>query len=208
MTAGTQQAMNFESHRLCTIKAKQELRIGTWSILPFDIEHDANEPVAFLLQSTLGYKVLYVTDTKYLKYKFNGITHMMLEVNYIYEQIQENIKNGSVHSTLGYKVLYVTDTKYLKYKFNGITHMMLEVNYIYEQIQENIKNGSVHSTLANRIMESHFSLEHAIGMLKANDLTRLEEIHLIHLSSQNSNAKYIKSEIQKVTGAPVYVGGL
>ncbi|EMZ05520.1 beta-lactamase, partial [Staphylococcus aureus M1067] len=130
MTAGTQQAMNFESHRLCTIKAKQELRIGTWSILPFDIEHDANEPVAFLLQSTLGYKVLYVTDTKYLKYKFNGITHMMLEVNYIYEQMQENIKNGSVHSTL-----------------------------------------------ANRIMESHFSLEHAIGMLKANDLTRLEEIH-------------------------------
>ncbi|EOC4808075.1 MBL fold metallo-hydrolase [Staphylococcus aureus] len=161
MTAGTQQAINFESHRLCTIKAKQELRIGTWSILPFDIEHDANEPVAFLLQSTLGYKVLYVTDTKYLKYKFNGITHMMLEVNYIYEQMQENIKNGSVHSTL-----------------------------------------------ANRIMESHFSLEHAIGMLKANDLTRLEEIHLIHLSSQNSNAKYIKSEIQKVTGAPVYVGGL
>ncbi len=69
----------------------------------------------------------------------------------------------------------------LKYKFNGITHMMLEVNYIYEQMQENIKNGSVHSTLANRIMESHFSLEHAIGMLKANDLTRLEEIHLIHL---------------------------
>ncbi|EUZ81296.1 TPA: MBL fold metallo-hydrolase, partial [Staphylococcus aureus] len=29
-----------------------------------------------------------------------------------------------------------------------------------------------------------------------------------HLSSQNSNAKYIKSEIQKVTGVPVYVGGL
>ncbi|HDB8933588.1 TPA: hypothetical protein O7L22_002822, partial [Staphylococcus aureus] len=52
------------------------------------------------------------------------------------------------------------------------------------------------------------SLEHAIGMLKANDLTRLEEIHLIHLSSQNSNAKYIKREIQKVTGVPVYVGGL
>ncbi|EUD29477.1 TPA: MBL fold metallo-hydrolase, partial [Staphylococcus aureus] len=25
---------------------------------------------------------------------------------------------------------------------------------------------------------------------------------------QNSNAKYIKSEIQKVTGVPVYVGGL
>ena len=84
--------------------------------------------------------------------------------------------------------------------------MMLEVNYIYEQNGKH--KTAVYSTLANRIMESHFSLEHAIGMLKANDLTRLEEIHLIHLSSQNSNAKYIKSEIQKVTGVPVYVGGL
>ncbi len=101
MTAGTQQAMNFESHRLCTIKAKQELRIGTWSILPFDIEHDVSEPVAFFYKSTLGYKVLYVTDTENIlkMYKFNGITHMMLEVNYIYKRMQENIKNGS-HSTL------------------------------------------------------------------------------------------------------------
>ena len=56
-------------------------------------------------------------------------------------------------------------------------------------------------------MESHFSLEHAIGMLKANDLTRLEEIHLIHLSSQNSNAKYIKRNT-KSDGRAVYVGGL
>ncbi|WP_460994190.1 MBL fold metallo-hydrolase, partial [Staphylococcus aureus] len=56
MTAGIKQAMNVESHRLCMIKAKQVLRIGTWSILPFDIDHCAKEPVAFLLQSTIGYK--------------------------------------------------------------------------------------------------------------------------------------------------------
>lgn len=51
MTVGTQQAIPTESHRICTIKAKQELRIGTWSILPFDIEHDANEPVGFYLKA-------------------------------------------------------------------------------------------------------------------------------------------------------------
>ena len=50
MTAGTQQqAMNFESHRLCTIKRQSKsYGIGTWSILRFDIEHDANEPVALI----------------------------------------------------------------------------------------------------------------------------------------------------------------
>lgn len=113
--------------------------------IAFDIDHDANEPVGFLLQS--------------------------------------------VH---GYKVLYVTDTKYLKYKFKGLTHMMLEVNYVYEQMQQNIKDGIVHNALANRIMQSHFSLENAIGLLKANDLSKLQEIHLIHLSNNNSNATHIK----------------
>ena len=161
VTLGTYNAINIESHRIYNIKSKQEIRIGTWSILPFDIDHDANEPVGFLLQS--------------------------------------------VHV---YKVLYVTDTKYLKYKFKGLTHMMLEVNYVYEQMQQNIKDGVIHNALANRIMQSHFSLEHAIGMLKANDLSNLEEIHLIHLSSNNANAEQIKTSIQEVTGVPVYIGGL
>ncbi len=161
MTNGTMLAIDYESHRLSTIKAKQELRIGTWSIIPFDIEHDAKEPVGFLLRSSLGYKILYVTDTKYLKYKFSGLTHMMLEVNYIYVQMQENVKNGAIHQAL-----------------------------------------------ANRIMDSHFSLEHAIDMLNSNDLSKLQAIHLIHLSSQNSNANEIKTQIQETTGVPVYVGGL
>lgn len=161
VTLGTHNAINIESHRIYNIKPKQEIRIGTWSILPFDIDHDANEPVGFLLQS--------------------------------------------VH---GYKVLYVTDTKYLKYKFKGLTHMMLEVNYVYEQMQQNIKDGVIHNALANRIMQSHFSLEHAIGMLKANDLSNLEEIHLIHLSSNNANTEQIKTSIQEITGVPVYIGGL
>ena len=161
MTSGTHLAINIENHRIYTIKAKQELRIGTWSILPFDIEHDAAEPVGFLLQSAHGYKVLYITDTKYLKYKFKGITHMMLEVNYIYEQMQQNVKDGKLHNAL-----------------------------------------------ANRVMQSHFSLEHAIGMLRANDLSKLQEVHLIHLSSNNSNATHIKQSIQKETGVPVYIGGL
>ena len=86
--------------------------------------------------------------------------------------------------------------------------MMLEVNYVYEQMQQNIKDGIVHNALANRIMQSHFSLENAIGLLKANDLSKLQEIHLIHLSNNNSNATHIKNSIQETTGVPVYIGGL
>ena len=68
MTIGTQQAVSTESHRICTIKAKQELRIGTWTILPFDIEHDANEPVGFLLK-----KRSWLQSFVYHRYKISQI---------------------------------------------------------------------------------------------------------------------------------------
>ncbi|MCU5745882.1 MBL fold metallo-hydrolase [Staphylococcus sp. SQ8-PEA] len=160
-TLGTLNQLAITSHRLHVIKAKRAFRVGTWEILPFDIEHDVAEPVGFLMQSDKGYKVLYVTDTKYVKYKFKGVTHMLLEINYIYEQMQQNVKDGVIHQAL-----------------------------------------------ANRIMDSHFSLEYAIQFLKANDLSKLEEIHLIHLSNNSSNAQKIKDEVQKVSGVPVYIGGL
>lgn len=161
MTKGTKKAKKIDSHRLYTIKAKQETRIGSWSILPFEIEHDAEEPVGFLMKSTQGFKVLYLTDTKYCKYSFKGLTHLMLEVNYIYETMQENVKRGLVHQGL-----------------------------------------------ANRIMESHFSLEYALKLLEANDLSQLQQIYLIHLSNRNSDAQYIKEQVQEISGVPVYIGGL
>ncbi|HGH0875980.1 TPA: MBL fold metallo-hydrolase [Staphylococcus pseudintermedius] len=159
-TLGTLKALNVTSHRLNVIKSRKVFRVGSWQILPFEIEHDVAEPVGFLMKSDNGFKVLYVTDTKYLKYKFNGITHMLLEVNFIYEQMQQNVEDGVIHQAL-----------------------------------------------ANRIMDSHFSLEYATQFLKANDLSELQEIHLIHLSSNNSNARFIKEQIQAVSGVTVYVGG-
>lgn len=161
MTRGTSKAKNIQSHRLYSVKAKQETRIGTWSILPFEIEHDAAEPVGFLLKSTQGYKVLYLTDTKFCKYSFKGLTHLMLEVNYIYEKMRENVQKGFIHQGL-----------------------------------------------ANRIMDSHFSLEYALKLLRVNDLTHLQQIHLIHLSNTNSDAELIKEQVQEVSGVPVYIGGL
>ncbi|PTK45882.1 MBL fold metallo-hydrolase, partial [Staphylococcus nepalensis] len=129
-------------------------------ILPFEVEHDAAEPVGYLFKSDYGYKVLYLTDTKYVKYKFKGITHMMLEVNYVYEKMLQNVKDGVLHQAL-----------------------------------------------SNRVMESHFSLENAVEFLKANDLSKLQQINLIHLSSTNADAERIKNEIQQVSGVPVYIGG-
>ncbi|WP_254250593.1 MBL fold metallo-hydrolase [Macrococcus equipercicus] len=147
-------------HRLYRTITKEPFKIGTWTILPFDIEHDAKEPCGYLLKSDFGYKLLFVTDTYYVRYKFKGITHIMLEINYVYEQMQKNIQEGTLHPGL-----------------------------------------------AHRIMKSHFSLEHASNFLQATDTSKLQEIHLIHLSNSNSNAPLIKDSIQKIAGVPVYIAG-
>nr|WP_243721437.1 MBL fold metallo-hydrolase [Macrococcus bovicus] len=161
MTPGTAEATDMdEHHRLHQVKIKEIFVIDTWIIMPFDVEHDAAEPCGYLLQSELGYKLLFVTDTYYVRYKFKGITHMMLEINYLYEQMQRNIQEGKLHPGL-----------------------------------------------ARRIMKSHFSLEHASNFLQATDISKLQAIHLIHLSKNNSNAPLIKDSIQKIAGVPVYIAG-
>lgn len=158
MSAGTADALGIDGHRVCFAKALQQQQVGSWSMLPFGVEHDAAEPLGFLLA------------------------------------------NGD-----GDKLLYATDTYYIRYKFRGLTHIMVECNYDLDILQRNVTDGLVPLAVKNRVLKSHFSLANVKGFLKANDLSAVQEIHLIHLSDGNSDAERFKNEIQALTGKPVYV---
>jgi phosphoribosyl 1,2-cyclic phosphodiesterase len=54
-------------------------------------------------------------------------------------------------------------------------------------------------------MQSHFSLENVKEFLKANDLSRVRQIWLLHLSDGNSDAELFKQEIEKLTGKLIFV---
>ena len=99
MTAGTQHALgDFKCpYRIHTIWALKQFLIGSWIVLPFGTEHDAAESVGFLLASTITHeKVLFATDTYYIKYRFSGVNVFMLECNYSLPILRENIKSGLV----------------------------------------------------------------------------------------------------------------
>src|SRR5690606_25201550 len=83
-------------HRVKYIQAKKQFQIGTWTILPFDTQHDVAEPLGFLLSNTSGDKLLFATDTYYIRYKFKGLTHIMIECNYSLDILNENIAAGRV----------------------------------------------------------------------------------------------------------------
>lgn len=158
MSQGTVEALDVTGHRLHIIQARQQFQLGTWAILPFDTQHDATEPLGFLLANQYGEKLLYATDTFYIRYRFKALTHLMLECNYSLDILKANVEAGTVDVSL-----------------------------------------------KNRILKSHMSLETLKGFLKANDLSRVEQIWLLHVSDGNSDADRFKREVMELTGKPVYI---
>ena len=105
ISAGTVEALGLSGHRINVIKAKQQFRIGTWTILHFDTQHDAQEPLGFLLANQDGDKLLYATDTFYIRYRFHGLTHIMVECNYAADILKRNVEAGAVLKYLKSRIL-------------------------------------------------------------------------------------------------------
>lgn len=103
------------------------------------------------------------------------------------------------------KLVYITDTTYAKYKFSNLTHIMIEANYDRNIIRNNTFNDVVNGKLANRIISSHMSLDTVKEFLSENDLNKVQQIYLLHLSDNNSDTALFKDAIQRQTGAEVYV---
>ena len=94
---GTIEACGLEGHRIKPVKALEQFTVGTFTVLPFDVQHDAPEPLGYLYESTATReKLVYFTDTYYLKYKFNGLTHIMAECNHDDESIHRSLSAGYI----------------------------------------------------------------------------------------------------------------
>lgn len=145
-----------ELPRAKVIKAKESFIVGKFRIMPFGIQHDAAEPLGFLID----------------------------------------------HPDCG-KTLFLTDTNYCKYTFPGLNNIIIEANFSKEIIDRKFGPDSDKEFLRNRILRSHFSLENCKDMLAANDLSKVNNIVLIHLSDSNSNEKQFVNEVYELTGKNV-----
>lgn len=57
-------------------------QIGGFKIIAFKTQHDVAEPLGFLIYHPQIGKLLFATDTYYLKYVFNNVDHILIECNY------------------------------------------------------------------------------------------------------------------------------
>jgi len=105
----------------------------------------------------------------------------------------------------GERLLYATDTAYIVPRFAGLTHIMIECNYSLDILNRNVESGTIPVEMKKRLLKTHFSLEHVKDFLRANDLSKVQEIRLLHLSDNNSDEERFKREIASITGKPVYI---
>lgn len=73
---------------------KQTRKIDTWHVTPFQTQHDAREPAGFLIDNTAGDRLVFITDSYYVRYKFPNVTHIMIEANYSKDVIDEKMTAG------------------------------------------------------------------------------------------------------------------
>ncbi len=100
------------------------------------------------------------------------------------------------------KLVYITDTAYVTAKFIGLTIVMIECNYDMDSLTA---EGKTHPEVKTRVIKNHFGLDQVKRFFEANDLTKVREIWLMHLSDSHGDAAKFKKEIQRQTGAQVYV---
>lgn len=104
-------------------------------------------------------------------------------------------------------ILFATDTYYIKDTFADLGQVMIECNYSPEILTRNVEAKAYGMTWerAQRVRASHLSLPTCIKTLKANDLTRVNNIVLIHVSRTNGDGYYFKQEVERATGIPAQI---
>ena len=84
-------------YRATEVKAGQSYKVGAFTVVPFEVEHDAKEPLGFLVYSHhLNEKLLFATDTYYIKNRFNGLDYIMIECNFASDIMYRNIEAGRI----------------------------------------------------------------------------------------------------------------
>ena len=103
-SAGTIEALALKSHRLYTIKDSVKVKVGSFTITPFNAKHDAKEPLGFIVSQYEMGNTLFLTDSYFVEYKFPHINNMMVECNFSEEILAANIATGRVNPFVAKRV--------------------------------------------------------------------------------------------------------
>ena len=92
------------SYLLHTIKQGAVTQRDLFSVIAFDLVHDAAEPTGFLIKHPEMGVCLFVSDSHYLNKRFRGLTQMIVEANYCEDLIEQKLQNETIHPALAKRI--------------------------------------------------------------------------------------------------------
>ncbi len=94
--------------RTVAIKNRDLIRdIGDFDVFVFDTEHDAPDPLGFIVRENLSDEhLLFATDTSHIQYRFNiKFSLIAIELSYDREILYDRLKSGDIHEALAKRLL-------------------------------------------------------------------------------------------------------
>lgn len=107
-TAGTLAAAGIDRNMPCIRVAEylKPIECGSFTILPFQTQHDAQQPCGYIIRSReTDETLLYATDTYYLRNTFPGINYWLIECNYVDEITNQMMADGDLPETMRNRLL-------------------------------------------------------------------------------------------------------
>ena len=77
------------AYKILKVRSGKMYKIGAFNIMPFEVEHDVNEPLGYLIKHNELGKIVFITDSYYCKYKFKDVEHVLIECNYSEDILNE-----------------------------------------------------------------------------------------------------------------------
>lgn len=94
MSPGTADALNVKVDTLCGHTF--QFRLGNFSIASFRVQHDAAEPLGFLIHHTETGTVLFATDCAELPYHISGLNNILIECNHSTRIVENKLHDGKI----------------------------------------------------------------------------------------------------------------
>lgn len=132
---------------------------GGFKVIAFPLEHDVPCYGFYIEHEDIG-KLVYASDTEYVKYRFKDINHILIEANYSKQILCEAVSEVKTHIVTGHMEIntacrFVKKNKTDKLKTVVLLHLS-EMNSDREQFMDEIQdvaNCSCYIATQNQVIE-------------------------------------------------------
>ncbi len=159
MSAGTAEAIDdrvVNKRRLKIVDNFYKYQVGDFEVIPFDVKHDAAEPIGFIITHKECGTILFATDTYFIPHDFKDldINHVLIECNFDkeimdtkdylntlkdriqkthmeLEDVKEFFKFNSFEDLKNVVLLHLSNTNSNEEKFKNTFDKLLPLSNIY-----------------------------------------------------------------------------